>query len=242
MGKEIKALKCIHRHDINSHPACFAKGLINFEFESDRQWEQMTGLPWYQFPGYKIGYLDIEVDNLKANFGNMLTWSIKEKGGETFYDIIEKKELFDETYDRRIVQSIIDKMREFKIVVTYYGTGFDIPYIRSKALHYGIDFPGFIARKNARGKFYYISEIYHFDLYYTVRAKMQLHRSSLAAATEYLGIAGKTPIDYEIWRRAKYGNEKALAEVLSHNIADVEILEKLHVKLSPFRSWTRRGI
>ena len=235
--------RCIHRHTIDSHPKCFAEGRVNLPHDmTDLKWERETGMPWYTYPGYKIGYLDIEVDNLKANFGNMLSWAIKEKDGPVTTDVITKAEIFDETYDHRIVQSIVDEMQKYKIIVTYYGTGFDIPYIRTKAMKYNMPFPGYSAQMNSKGRYFTKPEICHFDLYYTVRNKMCLHRKSLAVVTEYLGIEGKTPIKHDVWMRAKYGNVEALEEVLDHNIADVVILEELHERLVNLRAWTRKGI
>jgi uncharacterized protein YprB with RNaseH-like and TPR domain len=221
------------------------KGRVNYPTEAyvdDRAWARVTGQPWYTYPGYKIGYIDIEVDNLKANFGNMLTWAIKEKDGEVFTDQITKKEIFNETYDQRIVASIIEKMREFKILVSYYGKGFDLKYLRTKALKYGIPFPGFTPELNSKGHYVVRPEIFHFDLYYTVRRNLALHRKSLDVVTNYFGINGKTPIDHAVWLRAKYGHEDALAEVLHHNIGDVIILEELHDILEPHAKWTRSAL
>lgn len=242
MPKIKTELKCVHRHSIETHPSCFAKGLIRYEFQDDREWERVLGLPWYQYPEYKIGYFDLESDGLKVDFATMLSWAIKEKGGETAYDVITKEELFEGGVDKRIVQSCIDEMMKYKIIVTYYGTGFDLPYLRSKALKYGLDFPGYVYEENSAGSFYAKPEIYHFDLYYTVRNKLKLSRNSLARATEYLGIKGKTPLKGEVWQKAKYGDKKALEQVLEHNIADVEILEQLHDRIDFTRKWTRRGI
>ena len=180
-------------------------------------------------PEYRIGVLDIESDGLKADFSTMLSWAIKEHDGSTVVDVISKKDLFSGNYDKKIIQSLVNEIRKYKILVTYYGTGFDIPYIRSKALHYGIEFPSY-------------AEIYNFDLYFTVKSKLKLSRSSLDSACDYLGIKGKTPIDKEYWRAAKYGDADALKEVLEHNIADVDITDKLYNKLLPFRKWIKTSI
>jgi uncharacterized protein YprB with RNaseH-like and TPR domain len=69
-----------------------------------------------------------------------------------------------------------------------------------------------------------------------------LSRNSLDNACDYLGIKGKTPIDKNTWRAAKYGDPKALKEVLEHNKGDVVILEKLHNKLEFSRKWIRKSI
>lgn len=216
-------LSCIHRHSIEEHPACFIQNQI-----IDKR--QDKSVPWYLLPNMQIGYLDIETDNLKADFGTMLSWAIRFKGSDTTkVDYITKKELFDGSTDKRIIESLIDTLKQVKIVVTYYGTGFDIPFSRAKALHYDLEFPSY-------------ADLYHFDIYYSVKSKLGISSKSLASACDYLNITGKTPLDKETWRRAKYGDPTAIQIVLEHNVADVDILEQLHNKLSPFSKWTKRSI
>lgn len=229
MTKSIPVLRCIHRHTIEEHPNCFAQGAIKYEFKDDREWERLTGVPWYNYPEYKIGYLDIETTSLKANIGFMLTWCIKERDGSITHDMVTKQELFDYDFDRRITQSLVEEMKKYKILVGYNSTRFDFPFARSRARRWGIEFPHY-------------GEIYEKDLYYTVRSKLRLHRSSLDAACAFLGIEGKTPINLDTWVHAAYGEPTALKEVLSHNKGDVEILEELHREIEPFRKWTRRSI
>ena len=232
-------LRCIHRHTIDEHPACFVKGLVKGEAKREEQ-------PWYVRDGFKIGYLDIETDGLRADFSTMLTWCVKEKGGKVHHDAITKEELFNGKTDQRITQSLIDKMREFKIIVTYYGTGFDLPFVRTKALRYNMDFPAYDIyteyTKSGKEIIRIKPELIHWDIYYTVKSKMNLSRKSLDNACDYLGIKGKTPIDKDVWRLAKYGDKSALKEVLVHNKADVEILEQLHDKLVKFAKWERKGM
>jgi uncharacterized protein YprB with RNaseH-like and TPR domain len=229
MSKKKKELRCIHRHTLKTHPNCFIKGLVKTPFESENQFVKLTGKPWYTFPGYKIGYLDIETDGLFADFDTMLTWCIKQKDGDIIFSQIKKQELFERDLDKRLVSDLLSALKEFKIIVTYYGTGFDLPFIRSKALRYNLDFPKY-------------GELYHWDLYYTVRHKMRLQRNSLANVCDFLGIVGKTPIEKDVWRAAKYGDKKALDLVLEHNIADVDILEQLHNRIDFTRKVMKRSI
>ena len=225
-----KQLRCIHRHTIDEHPRCFKKGLVKANVKDEKRWSKVTGEPWYRFPEYKVCYLDIESDGLKADFSTMLSWAIKEKGGPVLYRAITKKELFRErNVDKELIESLLDTLANYRIVVTYFGTMFDIPYIRAKALHYGMDFPEY-------------GELYHHDLYYLVKSKLNLSRKSLDNVCDYLGIVGKTPLGKETWRLAKYGNKTALDNVILHNVGDVEILEELHNKLEPYRKWIKTSI
>lgn len=227
--KNKKELRCIHRHTIKEHPSCFVKGLV--EYKNEKDFSKETKLPWWMYPEYKIGFLDIESDGLKSDFSTMLTWAIKEKGGKSTFDIITKKELFEleDSADRRLVESIVREMSKYRIIVTYFGLGFDIPFLRTKALHYDIPFPDY-------------GEIYSFDLYFLVRSKLNLSRKSLENVCDYLNIDGKTPLDKTTWRKAKYGNKEALKKVLEHNISDCEISEMLYNKLINQSRWTRRSI
>jgi uncharacterized protein YprB with RNaseH-like and TPR domain len=227
---KLKQLRCVHRHSIDTHPACFAQGRLDYEFQSDREWEKITGTPWYTYPDYKIGYFDLETDGFKADFSTMLTWCVKEKGGKITSGVIKKKELFTTVdVDKRLFADLVEELSKYKIIVTYFGTRFDLTFARTKALRYGLPFLEY-------------GETYHFDLFYTVKSKLNLGRKSLDSVCDYLGIEGKTDINKEAWRRAKYGNEKALKEVLRHNEGDVIISEKVHEKLMPFRKWIRTSV
>ena len=227
---KVKDVRCIHRHTFEEHPKCFAEGHVKFDFQNDREWERVTRTPWYKYPEHNFCYVDIETDGFKPDFSTMLCWAVKGKDLSTAFSVIKKKELFTTIdVDKRLTADLVAELRKHKIWVSYYGTGFDLPYIRAKALHYGIEFPEF-------------GTYYHHDLYYTVKNKFHLSRNSLDNACDYFGIEGKTPIGKEAWRRAKYGNKQALVSVLEHNVADVEILEELHDKMMPFRKWIRTSI
>lgn len=227
MSKRTKELKCQHRHTIDSHPKCFALGKV--KWSSEKQFVKETGSPWYLYPGNKMGFIDIESDGLKADFSTMLSWCIKDRDGGYNYDVVTKEDLFNGKYDENLVASLISQMRNYKILVTYYGTGFDIPYIRTKALHYGMDFPSY-------------GEIYNLDLFYMVKSKLCLSSKSLANVCDYLHIVGKTPLNKEIWRKAKYGDPVALKEVLVHNMEDTKISEELYNKMLSFRKTIHTSI
>lgn len=220
-------IRCIHRHTIEEHPSCFARGLI--DGISEKEFVKKTGLPWYQYPNYKMGYLDIETSTLNANNGYILSWCLKEKGGEIFSDIITKKDINSYNFDLRLLKNLLSILIKYKIIVTYYGDGFDIPFIRTRALIHGLTFPAY-------------GELYTFDLYWTVKNKLKLTSNSLDSACNALGIEGKNHIDWKTWNKAAVGNKEALAEVLFHNQEDVIILEQLHERILPFRKWIKKSV
>ena len=201
--------RCKHGHTYAEHPACFMK-------------EQKKDI--------RIGYLDIETSNLKANYGIMLTYAIKERGtNKIYHSTITKKEIDDGTLDKRLVRECIRDMKEFDVVMGYYSTKFDIPFIRTRAMYWDIDFPMY-------------GELQHKDVWYMVRAKMCLHSNRLEAACKHLGIAGKTHIESIHWIRALSGDKKSIDYILDHNKKDVIILEKLHDRIKEFVKGNTRSI
>jgi uncharacterized protein YprB with RNaseH-like and TPR domain len=207
---------CKHRHTPITHPNCFPKY-------------------WYEGEGHRVGYLDIEATGLSANKAWMLSWAIRERNGETKYGCVQPEEMFpsvgvvNSNYDKRLVKELLTEMREYTVVVTYYGTGFDIPFIRTRAMKYKLLFPSY-------------GTLLHIDCYYQVRSKMSLYRNSLAQATEFLEITGKTHLDFSYWTLAGMGDRKAMKELITHNVKDVEILENLHKELEPFCKSTKKSV
>jgi uncharacterized protein YprB with RNaseH-like and TPR domain len=182
--------------------------------------------------GVRIGFLDIESSHLKANIGIMLSWSMKLKDGEVLYDVINREEAIDkDKQDKRIVKSLLDAIdQNVDMLVTYYGTGFDIPFIRTRAMYWGFD--------DCLGH----GDKIHYDLYYTVRGKLQLHSNRLAVATEFLGIEGKTRLPPETWGQARLGYPEALEYVVDHCNEDVIILEDLYNEVKKYKKMTRKSV
>lgn len=201
--------RCKHGHKYHEHPNCFT-------IESNKP--------------LKVGYLDIEAGGLKANFDYMLTYCIKTRGKEEYKTgVIDVKDIRQFKFDKNLIKQLINDISDYDVIVTYYGTRYDIPFIRTRALHWKHDFPQF-------------GFIQHKDVYYMVKSKLCLHRNSLDAATNFLGIKGKNHLDGMIWNKAEHGDTKSLDYVLDHNIRDCVILEKLHKKLELFARKTTKSI
>lgn len=201
--------RCKHGHTYAEHPACYVKE------KEDK---------------VKIGYIDLETHNLKANFGILLSYAIKERGTNKIYSgTISKEDMNKKVLDKRLVKKCIDDMKKFDVVMGYYSTKFDIPFIRTRAMYWDIDFPSY-------------GELQHKDIWYMVRAKMCLHSNRLEVACRHLGIKGKTHLDGEYWVLAVTGDKDALKYVLDHNKKDVIILEKLHNRIKHYVKDTTRSI
>jgi len=188
------------------------------------------GIKYGLFEDGEEGYLDIETTNLRADFAYMVSYAIKVKGSDKVYSgVITKKEIFDEEFDKRLITECITDMRRFKRLYTYYGTKFDIPFLRSRALKWKAEFPSF-------------GLIQHQDIYYLVKNRLCLSRNRLEAVCEFFGIDGKTKLDGDIWVRAAVGNKECLNYIYIHNVADVAILEKVHQRIKEFCDVNKRSI
>ena len=192
---------CPHGHNYLSHPQCYVKELGKTE---------------------KIGILDIEASGLKASFAKVLSYCIKEVDGPILGRSLTTKESRSKVKDSDLIRELVADMAKFDRIVTYYGAGFDIPFIRTRAVHFNIPFPSF-------------GEISHTDLYFVIRFKFKLHRNSLQAAAEFFDIPAKGHrLDPEIWDSCVSGDQKALDYVLTHNKEDVITTEALFKKVAPY--------
>jgi uncharacterized protein YprB with RNaseH-like and TPR domain len=153
----------------------------------------------------------------------MLSYCIKDGASDKIYsDVIRKSDLGNEFEDKRLVQNCIRDLGRFDRIVTFYGTRFDIPFVRTRAVHAGIDFPNY-------------GTLVHTDLYFIIRNRFRLRRNGLESACRtLLNKTDKTHINEKVWRKAGRGDAKALAYVLEHNKFDVLDTEKLYNKVTNY--------
>lgn len=211
---------CRHKHRYTEHPNCFVKEVL-----------EKNG-------SFIRGFLDIEASNLAADFGIILSYAIKVDGKKKIYaDILTKKDLDSGVLDRRLLENLLNDLKNFDEIVTYYGTRFDIPFIRSRYLYWKQR-----DKKFAKLQFPYYGYIKHKDVYYMAKNRLKIHRNRLEDVCRLLKIKGKTHFDGEHWVKSLTGNKKSLNYILDHNIKDVIILEKVYHELEPFVRQTNRSI
>lgn len=203
--------RCKHGHSFLAHPKCYL-----------------------QAPGKqeKIGFFDIETSNLHANFGVLLSYSIKELDGPVLKRVIKPEELRSKKQDYNVTKECIRDILKFDAVVVYYGKDrrHDLPYLRTRALVHNLEFPGY-------------KELAIVDVYDYVKGKLSLHRNRLQNACETLKIpAKKHPLNGDMWVFALTGDQKALNYILKHNVEDVVSLEALYKKLIKFVRKTNSSI
>lgn len=193
--------RCKHRHKYHEHPACFIE-------EQNRQ--------------LRIGYLDIETTGFESDYHHILTYCIKVKNKNEYYTgTITKEDLDNRVFDIPIIKKLCADLFTFDVIYTYFGTKFDIPFMRGRAIHNGISFPEF-------------GMVKHKDVYYMVKRLLKIHANRLEYAADFLKVRTKNHVDGEVWMLARLGDVKALKTVLHHNKLDCDDLEKVHKKLEAF--------
>lgn len=193
--------RCSHSHTGLEHETCYLKSLQEKEI---------------------IGFFDIEATNLKADFGFILTYAIKIEGGGVIKRSITPKDIFSGQYDKNICRQFLQDVQQFDRLITYYGSRFDIPYIRTRCLRWGLGFPAYGDR-------------FHTDAYDVVKHRLKLHRSRLETASQFLNIPSKQHrLNPEVWQGCQAGNKKNIDYVVKHNVEDVISLEKLWMKIQSF--------
>lgn len=206
------------------------------------------------FSNEVYGYFDIEATHLKANFGFILSWYIKvaDKHDQFWYDrrenghpcdcvpefifwTISRKEALSDTEDVNGIRKLLKVMPRFSGIKTFYGTWYDDPFIKTRALiHYS---EGLISEDELEPIFH--GRLKHIDVYKAVKENLSLHSRRLEVLESEFGIGEKTDVNAKIWRRAAKGNREALRYVSEHCRRDVLGLEKAACMMNRFQGYRR---
>lgn len=204
---------CI-RHNVayTHHPNCYAREYPNTKFVEN------------------LAFLDIEATNLKADFGIVICWVIKpDKTKDVLKRCITPREL-KTCLDRKVIEALIKVLPRFDRVIAHYGSRFDVPFLRSRALSLGLEFPEY-------------KSLWQTDTWRIARNKLCISSNRLGNVANLLGIKEKkTPITSQHWIAALTGNKESLAYILRHCEIDVKILEQVYNRISEFAPSSKTSI
>ena len=179
----------------------------------------------------KIGYLDIEATNLKANFGYMLSWAmvvrdVRTGKTELRYDCMNLKDKRNAAKhrrvieDKRILESLMKNLKDVDLLVGHYFHGWgkmDIPFIRTRCIF------------NKTSGFPKHRQIRYGDTWRMAHQCYSLNSYRLETVADMMGIkTKKTPVTALDWQLAQSGDPKSLKYVLTHNIKDAKINYEVH--------------
>ena len=176
----------------------------------------------------RVGFLDIETSNLDADFGIIFSWCIQDEQGQIVHDIMTKRDLRRRQLDMRVVETCLQEMKKYDRLVGHYSERFDFPFIRSRALYWGLD--SLVPR---------YGDIVQTDTWRMAKTLLKISSNRQEnIARLLLGATGgeplKTRIDSRHWLSALQGDKEALDYILDHNIRDVKELKNNYDRLKAF--------
>lgn len=149
----------------------------------------------------------------------MLSWSAKWLGSNTTIGSVLTPDEVDAEDDYRIVSELYHLLDRADIVIAHNGKRFDIPKINTRFIMNNLTPP---------------CPYRQIDTLEVARKQFGFSSNSLDALATFFGFDNKDPHDFELWKNCMNGNKEALDRLLKYNKKDVEILEKIYIKLRPW--------
>lgn len=166
-------------------------------------------------------YLDIETSAKTANEGMVIAIGVM--SGE------EPEVRFSDSFaeERRALEWLKEKLENCDLLVTWFGTGFDVPFLLGRAIIHGVDLTK-------------LTEVPMLDLYEWSRAKLLLSSYSLDSVVRFLGISGGKGFKefhgsdiQALFKLAERGDLESRRLIVEHCREDVRVLKLVHDKLKP---------
>lgn len=169
----------------------------------------------------RIVAYDIECTGLMADFGFLLCAAFGAIG-EKKIKLLSLSQFGDGNplkYEKALVKEVAKEFSKADILTSWFGKGFDRPFLNAKMLEYNLPV---------------LPNIPEVDLYFTARANLKVSRKSLQNIAYYAQVENKkTPVEGRLWKAAQVGSRKALREIEKHNIADVDVLRDIYMRMRP---------
>jgi hypothetical protein len=202
------------------HPACFLKYTKGMYQE-------------------KILYFDIEAEDLNADYGIVFNWYAMDEDGNHFEDYltlddIKKYKSQDRNVmpkeDTRIIKSIVELMSKYTRVCGHYAVGYDLPFLRTRAVIDGVDFPSY-------------GMLFQSDTWVILKKKFKLSRNSLQnGCLKLLGTSRKDHLSLSIKHGCLRGEKWAINASRDHCRKDVLDLVDLFDITNRFMKRTKSNI
>lgn len=122
--------------------------------------------------------------------------------------------------DRGVVAKIHELFTEADVLVAHNGDRFDIPKARARMIIHGMKPP---------------KPCLSVDTLKMARKEFEFTSNSLDAVCQVLGLGRKSPTGgFDLWLRCMAGDEEAWRTMKAYCQSDVELLEKLYLRLRPW--------
>lgn len=173
----------------------------------------------------RTGVFDLETSNLDADYGVLLCAVIKASDSKKLITLRTDDNLsWQDGFrgnDKEIVSATADLLSGFDVLVAHNGTRFDIPFLRTRLLRWGLP---------------RLPDIKVVDPCSILWRKFKLHRNSLAALIDHLGLVErKTPLDMSVWSDAVLnGSRGSMDKIVKHCQQDVKVLAEAFNAVKPY--------
>lgn len=157
----------------------------------------------------KICFLDIESTGLRADYGSALVVSIKPFTGDPVSFHVEQP-----GNDQKVVRMAKEALEQYDAWVTYYGKGFDVPFLNTRLLRW---------KRNP------IAKRHHIDLYFSLKSNLLVARRSLAHMLRFLDTPEqKMDMSPNDWNLVLADPKKAIAKMVKRCESDTTTLCELY--------------
>lgn len=172
--------------------------------------------------------LDIETTDLEADRGVVLCACFESSTNPGKVSTLRNDHVNSKDWkrgvrgnDKELVKQINQLIRTHDVIVAHNGTKFDLPFLRTRALRWGL-------RPLMEPKIV--------DPLWIAWRKWKLRSNRLGAISDYLGIPDrKTPLDMSTWADAMLnGTKKSMDLIVTHCVADVKVLSGVLKHVKPF--------
>ena len=173
------------------------------------QIDEQTALDLLEDSG-DLCFVDIEANGLRADYSYTLVVSIKPYGKKPYSTVVNQI-----GNDVGVVMWAKEELEKYVCWCTYYGKGFDLPFLNTRLLKWG---------KQP------IEKRHHIDLYYTLKANTLVSRRSMAQMEGFLNLENqKMGVSPNVWSEVGL-DKKHLRTMKQRCESDVTVLEDLYRK------------
>lgn len=154
-------------------------------------------------------FWDCETTGRDADYSSLLVVSCKPYGKKAVSFAVEQP-----GNDQRVAREAGEFISRFPIWVTYYGKGFDVPFLNTRLLRWG---------KQP------LTRRHHLDMYYLLKYKLATGRRSQAHLLEFLQTKRrKMTLDPDAWNAVVADPKENMATMIARCESDCAGLEELY--------------
>lgn len=171
----------------------------------------------------KLATWDIEATQLNADLGSVLCASVKPYGRKPYTFRVKAV-----GNDVKVVRDLKAALEEYQCWLTYYGKGFDVPFVNTRLLKWGYD-P--------------IEPRHHIDLFFTLKANTKMSSKGLGRFASLLGADDqqKMGVSQNVWSEMGFKIATHMPTMVKRCESDCEVLEALYDKTKHIIKDIKRG-